>query len=71
MSIDNDHSTKTGTPDYINNDITGSTYGYSIHTCIHKLPCGYCTMLNRVCPMDHNYQITWTTHPQVTCEAKA
>ena len=61
----NSYGTGTGSAPTIN------TSTYCVHTCIHKLPCGYCTMLNRACPMDNNYGITWTTHPQVTCEVKA
>lgn len=52
-------------------DLTGGTFGSSINMnsygsysngyCQHRLPCGYCTMLNRVCPMQ-NRQVTYTSN---------
>jgi len=28
-----------------------SSYTYTTCSCVHRLPCGYCPLLNRPCPM--------------------
>ena len=63
--------------DDISNKIeTGSTTGtgtftnYVATSCIHKLPCGFCTMLNRICPMQFSGAVmtpTWQD-VKITCE---
>lgn len=59
----NDYTNKTtrqagGT---LGTSINANDYGYYTNGyCQHRLPCGYCTMLNRVCPMQNN-QVTYTT----------
>ena len=47
------------------NTVTGSTTVNAY--CQYRLPCGYCTKLDRICPM---CPITVTPTWQVTCEAK-
>lgn len=43
-----------------------NTYDY----CTHRLPCGYCQILCRVCPMQGNTVIgpTWKLPNTVTCK---
>lgn len=36
--------------DTTNTSTTGS-YTYSSCTCVHRLPCGYCPLLSKPCPM--------------------
>ena len=37
--------------------------------CIHRLPCGYCKELNRMCPLLNSApSITWSKLPEITCE---
>ena len=68
-NISNDLNTVTGSTfnlnDYTKTSSTGTAINYCPQACIHKLPCGYCTMLNRVCPMQYNMYNT-----TITCEAK-
>lgn len=41
---------------------------YSAAYCLSRLPCGYCTMLNRPCPMiGMQAEPTWKT--VITCTA--
>ena len=48
--------------DYLNaQKSTGGSYTFSTSACIHKLPCGYCTILNRVCPMSWSQPYIYTT----------
>ena len=57
---------------------TGTSYTYSTCSCVHRLPCGYCPLLNRVCPMQGvTYDSPYTVNPcintekyEVTCEVK-
>ncbi len=39
---------------------------YSTAYCLNRLPCGYCTMLNRPCPM-MGTQMEPTWKPEITC----
>lgn len=45
-----------------------TTTNYSAN-CLYKLPCGYCTMLNRPCPMQWNTTINpvWKPPYEFTC----
>ena len=54
----NDYSSNIGS-------LNGS-YTYQTCSCGHRLPCGYCPLLNRVCPME-GVKISpyWT---EVTCQ---
>ena len=40
--------------------------------CVHRLPCGYCPLMSRPCPMQVTTVTTWgTTAPnlnEVTCQ---
>lgn len=42
------------------------------YRCPNKLPCGYCTILSRACPMQGNTVVepTWKL-PDITCQATA
>ena len=53
----------TGTP------TSTSSYTWSGNYCWHRLPCGYCKMLDRPCPMQ-GYQYTpgWQS-PEITCRS--
>lgn len=56
------NTTTTGT--------TGTTYT-AANTCGNKLPCGYCLLLNRPCPMQSNTFVTPTWDPnwyKITCQ---
>lgn len=59
--------------DQFNKEYDTSTTGTAAHIgvnygCQHKLPCGYCTLLNRACPMQGNTIVepTWKL-PDITC----
>ena len=71
--MDSDISNKMESGSYttITGTGTGTTTNYvatSCISCIHKLPCGFCTMLNRICPMQ--YTPTWGDGGiKITCEA--
>lgn len=39
-----------------------STITYNTCSCVHRLPCGYCPLLNRSCPMQG---ITITNTPAI------
>lgn len=54
-----DHSTTSSTA-YPNT--------YSYNGCAHRLPCGYCVLLGRACPMQGNTVVepTWRL-PDITC----
>ena len=53
---------------------TNSTTSYS-NICVHRLPCGYCPLMSRQCPMQNT--LTWSTpvpvpainYSDVTCES--
>ena len=47
--------TKTGVDPY------SYTNSFDSAFCIHRLPCGYCTRLGRVCLMQCPSKATWTT----------
>lgn len=54
-----------------NNNTSGSTtttYSY-INCCPHRLPCGYCKLLDKMCPNSW-YQPNWYDpyHYQITCK---
>lgn len=38
-----------------------SSKWYDSNYCTHKLPCGYCAILQRPCLRQNNYSITYTT----------
>ena len=52
---------------------TNSSTSYS-NICLHRLPCGYCPLMNRQCPMQNT--LTWSTpfsvptinYNDVTCQ---
>ena len=50
---------------------TGTTINYVPSACIHKLPCGYCTMLRQICPMQFSGTVMTPGWPDVkiTCES--
>jgi len=58
---------------------TGSTTGGSTTytypgSCAHRLPCGYCMMLSKACPMQSNTFVTPTWDPnwyKIYCNANA
>lgn len=35
---------------------------YNYTDCVHRLPCGYCPLLNRQCPRYYSNTITWTSN---------
>ena len=53
---------------------TNSTTSYS-NICVHRLPCGYCPLMSRQCPMQNT--LTWSTplnvptinYNDVTCQS--
>ena len=46
---------------------TPNNVNYNAQYCLHRLPCGYCTMLNRLCPMmGTQYEPVWK--PEITCQ---
>ena len=47
---------------------TSTNINYSKEYCANRLPCGYCTRLDRLCPMMGNriYEPTWKL-PDITC----
>lgn len=49
---------------------TGTTTNYVPSACIHKLPCGYCTMLRQICPMQFSGTIMTPTWQDIdiTCD---
>ena len=48
--------------------LSGS-YTYNTCSCAHRLPCGYCPLLNRVCPMQGvTINPYWT---EVTCNGNS
>lgn len=60
MNIDS-----TGTPI---NDLVNRQMNYGVDYCFNRLPCGYCRLLDRPCPMMGNSvpEITWKL-PDITC----
>ena len=40
--------------------VKGSNWA-ELNYCTHKLPCGYCTILQRPCLRQNGYSITYTT----------
>lgn len=57
--------------DTVNTTTTGTPgYSYSNY-CFNRLPCGYCTRLDRPCPMQGNTFVTPTWDPnwyKITCQ---
>ena len=51
----------------MDNITTTPSINFNQTYCLHRLPCGYCTMLNRPCPM-MGTQIEPTWRPEITCE---
>ena len=53
-----------------------NSYTFATTPCAHRLPCGYCPLLNRVCPMqgitlDQPYMVgDFINKTEITCEAK-
>ena len=43
-------------------------YNELINNCIHRLPCGLCTLLREICPLGNvgTVSINWN---EVTCQA--
>lgn len=39
-----------------------TTYQYQNPSCVHRLPCGYCPLLGRTCPMQ---TVTITNEPYI------
>ena len=53
------------------NNLTGCTITQTEY-CGYRLPCGYCTALDRPCPMQGNQikiEPTWKL-PEITCQTK-
>lgn len=51
---------------------TGTNYTY-MNYCFNRLPCGFCTRLNRPCPMVTNTVATPTWDPnwyKITCNTE-
>ena len=54
---------------------TNSTTSLYSNICVHRLPCGYCPLMNRQCPMQNT--LTWSTpinvptinYNEVTCQS--
>lgn len=56
--------------DTVNTTTTGTGYSYT-NTCGNKLPCGYCTLLNRPCPMQYFVTPTWDPNwYKITCNTE-
>lgn len=54
--------TTTGT----SNTGTSGCYPYT-NNCIHRLPCGLCTLLRTLCPLG-TVGINWNNVGEVTCQ---
>lgn len=59
----------------LNNTTTGSTTTTTsclYNCCPHKLPCGYCKLLDKMCP-NYWYQPNWYDpyHYQITCKTSS
>lgn len=58
----------------LNNTTTGgsttTTYSYT-NCCPHRLPCGYCKLLDKTCPI--YWQPNWYDpyHYQITCKTSS
>ena len=49
-------------------DTLNGSYTYQTCSCAHRLPCGYCPLLSRVCPMQGvTINPGWN---EVTCTGK-
>jgi hypothetical protein len=53
---------------------TNISYNYT-DGCLYRLPCGYCKILEKACPMHYNFNYNQICDPphnlnQVTCEVK-
>lgn len=46
---------------------TGTNINYNANYCLNRLPCGYCTLLNRPCPM---FPTTVAPTWEINCEGK-
>ncbi len=44
----------------INDTTTTNATNPYYQTCVHRLPCGYCPLMSRQCPMQST-TITWST----------
>lgn len=56
--------------DTVNTTTTGTGYSYA-NTCRNRLPCGYCMLLDRPCPMQTFMTPTWDTNwNKVTCNTE-
>ena len=44
----------------INLNDYATSFDYNNFYCPHKLPCGYCSFMNRPC-IKHEYSFTWNT----------
>lgn len=53
---------------------TSANINYSKEYCVNRLPCGYCTLLGRACPMYYTNTIpvepTWKL-PEIICKAES
>ena len=51
---------------------TGTNINFNAQYCVHRLPCGYCQLMSRVCPMQGTtITPTWEPGPNVVyCNAK-
>ena len=60
----NTTGTATGT---VNDSSTGTATSFSYTACWHRLPCGYCTIMSRPCPMQtYSVAPNWYS-TDVTC----
>ena len=46
---------------------TGTNINYNANYCVNRLPCGYCILLNRPCPM---FPVTVAPTWEIICEGK-
>lgn len=60
------------TTNWIYESNTGTTTTASCTACVHRLPCGYCTILHCACPMQiHRIEPTWYDQIKWTCNTEA
>lgn len=55
-------------PDTSTTSSTAYPNTYSYNGCTYRLPCGYCTLIGKACPMPGNAVVepTWKS-PDITC----
>ena len=41
-------------------DTSSNAFNYNQNYCFNRLPCGYCKILEKPCPMQYNPTITYT-----------